>query len=114
MRPDPAQSSSSFDRRSGRVSRLARAIVLLIGFAGCGGVESGGGVLDLAAKCLEEHPGFAGCCFPDEHVDHGTCCPDGSHALADVEHADWRICVPDADPADADADAPPDADADAK
>jgi len=69
--------------------RNAWALVLLANLTGC---EDTGG--DLDAACLEEHPGDIRCCFEggQVHVDNGTCCPDGMHAISDVEHPDWRIC----------------------
>jgi hypothetical protein len=90
------------------VSRLAWAIGLLVGLVGC--VVR---VIDVPAGCLEEHPGQVGCCVPGDHVSNGTCCPAGWHALSDVEHEDWRVCVPDEDPC-ADASACLDAGTDAR
>jgi hypothetical protein len=90
------------------VLRLAWAIGLLVGLAGCRVT-----VIDLAAVCLEDHPDDARCCVAGDHPDHGTCCGPGAHAISDVEHPDWRVCVWDEDPC-ADAGACPDADADAE
>jgi hypothetical protein len=115
MRPDPARPSLSFGRFGDRVARLVRAIALLVGLTGC---DSDDPVITLEIACLKERPGDIRCCFsPRAHVDDGTCCPAGYHTLTDVEHEDWKICVPDADPcadggacldagADAGADAP--------
>jgi hypothetical protein len=89
-------------------SRIAGAIVLLIGLAGCGH-RVGTGVWDLAAVCLEEHPGDVGCCWSGDHVDQGTCCPPGSHVVSDFEHEDWKLCVSDEEPADVEQDAGADA-----
>jgi hypothetical protein len=108
MRPDPAHPSLSLGKLGGMASRLARAIVLSVGFAGCRH-EVGTGLSDLSAKCLEEHPGDVRCCPIGTHIDHGTCCDDGFHAVSDFEHEDWRICVPDENPAGAEQDAGADA-----
>lgn len=105
MRPDPTRPSSSFGSAGGMAARIARAIVLLVGLAGCG-PRIGIGVTDLEAECLKELPGDVRCCYPGEHIDQDNCCPDGEHLVRDVEHADWAICLPDETPADAGADAP--------
>ena len=77
-------------------SRIAWVLVLLVNLAGCGPTV-GTGVDDQTAKCLELHPGDVRCCAPDGHIDHGICCPPGSHEVTDFEHADWRVCVWDAE-----------------
>jgi hypothetical protein len=102
MRPDPARPSSSFGRPGGMASRIAWAIGLVVGLAGCGH-RVGTGVFDFIELCLEERPGDVGCCPPGEHVERKTCCPPGRHEVADVEHADWVVCVLDETPAGADA-----------
>jgi hypothetical protein len=112
MRPDPARPSSSFGRRGGMASHIARAIVLFVGLAGCG-PQVGGGVFNLNSLCLEESPGDLSCCYPGDHIDNGLCCDPGYHAVTDVEHADWKTCVLDENPADAGADTPLDAGTDA-
>src|SRR5262245_7781084 len=78
MRPDPRRLAPSF-RMGGMVSRIAGVLILLVDLAGCGPTV-GTGVKDI---CLEQHPGDDGCCAPDGHVDHGICCPNGSHAVSD-------------------------------
>jgi hypothetical protein len=76
------------------IVRRAWALVLLVGLAGC--VVT---AIDVAAVCLEKYPGQVGCCgVPGDHVSNGTCCAPGHHAVSDVEHEDWRICVWDEDP----------------
>jgi hypothetical protein len=107
MHPDPTLLSPSFDRVGGMASRIVWVLVLVVDLAGCG-PTIGNGVTDI---CLEQHPGDDGCCAPDGHLDHGICCPNGSHAVSDFEHADWSVCVWDAE---AGADAALDAGADAQ
>lgn len=89
------------------VCHIVRAIGLLAGLAGCTVTE-----VDLAAVCLEDHPGAVGCCASDTFPSNGTCCPRGFHGVSDVEHEDWRLCAPDEAPC-ADAGACLDAGADA-
>ena len=101
MRPDLASHSSSFGRLDG-MSRIALAILIVASPAGCGPFTGQPGS-DLAAECLKDHPGDWRCCAPGQHVTNGTCCKAGFHAVSDVEHPDWRTCVPDEDPADAGA-----------
>ena len=93
MRPDPARPSASFSRLRGMVLRLVWAIGLLIGLAGCVLIGR-----DASAECLKRNPGEIGCCALGTHISNGTCCPPGWHALSDVEHEDWKVCVPDEDP----------------
>lgn len=72
--------------------RNARAMVLLVGLAGC---SQGGLGVDIAAFCLQDHPGDLGCCLPGDHIDPVdplACCPAGSHAVQDVEHPQWAVC----------------------
>jgi hypothetical protein len=102
MRPDLARPSSSFGRRGSRVSRIAWAIVLVVGLAGCGHRE-GAGEFDFGRLCPGQHPGDTGCCDPGYHMERTICCPPGYHEVSDVEHADWGACLPDETPADADA-----------
>lgn len=67
------------------------AVAVLVCMAGCVTY-----VDDIAADCLRMYPGdVARCCEPGDHVDQGTCCPAGMHVISDVEHPDWRICIPD-------------------
>jgi hypothetical protein len=94
------------------MSRIALAILILAGLAGCGPWVGQPGT-DLSAECLKDHPGDWRCCSPNAHVTNGTCCLAGEHAVSDVDHPDWRTCVPDEDPGDAGADAESDACADA-
>jgi hypothetical protein len=90
-------------------SRIAWAIVLVVGLAGCGH-RVGIGVIDSTAVCLEQHPGdVVRCCYPGDHVERTICCPPGSSEVADVEHADWSTCVFDETGADATSDAGADA-----
>ena len=93
MLHEPVRPSLSSGRLSGMWLRIPWTIVLLIGLAGC--VLQG---IDAAAVCLEEHPGKVGCCHLGDHVSNGTCCGPGAHAISDVEHPDWRVCVFDEDP----------------
>src|SRR5689334_1905575 len=120
MRPDPAPPPFPAARWAGLVVDKGWAIVLLVGVAGCVTDNA-----DATAKCLQMYPGdVLGCCAPGDHIDHGTCCASGMHVISDVEHPDWRVCVPDAPPCsgmlddggaclDAGADAGMDAGADA-
>ena len=73
--------------------RKAWGIALLAGLAGCllPGIETD----DV---CLKKFPGNPACCERGGHLTNGTCCPDGFHAVSDVEHVDWRVCTPDEDP----------------
>jgi hypothetical protein len=92
----------------GAAVRIAWAIVLLVGFAGCVLTS-----IDVEAECLKDHPGQVGCCYPGGHVSNGTCCPPGYDAISDVEHEAWRICTHDEAPC-ADAGVCLDAGADAE
>src|SRR4051812_43115181 len=87
-RTDPAPPSSAFGRLSGMVVRNAWVMVLVVCLAGC--VTNND---DLAAYCLAQSHSDPGCCPTDTHIDHGTCCLAGMHAISDVEHPDWRVCV---------------------
>jgi len=101
MPTDPAPVSSSSTRLGGLVVRNASVIALLVGLAGCAPTAA-----DPSVGCLKKYPGWIQCCPPGDHIDNGTCCPAGMHALTDVEHEDWKVCVWDVDPC-ADAGAQP-------
>ena len=110
MRPDPPR-----NLRAGRgrmICCTAWAMVRLLSLIGCDLTE------DFFTECLKQHDDPADCCPPSWHKDQMTCCRAGKHALCDIHHPDWCVCVPDEDAGidaetDAGTDATPDAGADA-
>jgi hypothetical protein len=109
MRPDPPR--NLWAGRGGMVLCTAWAVVLLLGLTRC--VLRG----DASTACLEQHDDPADCCYGSLHKDQWTCCHEGEHALCDIQHPKWCLCVPDEDAgideADAGADAATDAGIDA-
>jgi hypothetical protein len=91
MRPDILHEQKGGLSRA--ASRSARALALLAAVTGCS--YYGG---DQSRYCLEANPNnVLGCCGPDTHLEQGTCCKNGEHLVADVDHPDWQICIYDED-----------------
>jgi hypothetical protein len=73
--------------------RSLRWIVLFAGLTACRQQDA-----DLSAACLEMYPGLSKCCTGTTRPDNGICCPFGMHAVSDIDHPDWKACVPDEQP----------------
>jgi hypothetical protein len=78
------------ERRLGdMLPRKFWAIVVFVGLTGCREQVARPG-----EDCLESYPGWSECCKGLGRPDNGICCPLGTHTVSDVDHPDWKFCVP--------------------